>query len=285
VYEVFPPFDAFVTMLTPDGGDLVYSTFLGGQLQDRAWGVTVDPSGVVTVAGDTGGFAFGTEGFPVTPGALQTEPGFDQDTFVSRLSPLGDRLFYSTYLGTSTWEESKELATDSRGAAFVAGRTSSPDFPTTPGAYSETYIGGQTDIFVAKLSLMFEGTGLFGQGAPSCLGDVRIGLTAAPIAQTDGFGIYASAAPPSSVGLLLIGVGSVRQPLLAHGAEIRVDAMQGNRVLDLVSDSHGYVEVPLVLPSDLIGTRVHAQVLIAGTESCSAASPWSASPSIAFLVQ
>ena len=57
---------------------------------------------------------------------------------------------YSTFLGGSSWEEGHGLAVDEQGAVYVVGRTASPDFPTTAGAFDTT--GGSIDAFVVKFA-------------------------------------------------------------------------------------------------------------------------------------
>ncbi|MCI0389221.1 MAG: SBBP repeat-containing protein [Acidobacteria bacterium] len=60
-------------------------------------------------------------------------------------------LSFSTYLGGSSFEFSRDIAVDSAGNAYVTGRTSSPDFPTTLGAFGVTN-NGSADVFVTKLN-------------------------------------------------------------------------------------------------------------------------------------
>jgi hypothetical protein len=66
-------------------------------------------------------------------------------------------LSYSTYLGGSGTDIGYGIAVDNSGNAYVVGSTTSPNFPTTPGAYQGTF-GGVSDVFVAKLNST--GTGL-----------------------------------------------------------------------------------------------------------------------------
>jgi hypothetical protein len=76
------------------------------------------------------------------------------DAFVSKFTPDGTDLIYSTYLGASHDDYGLGLAVDASGAVYVAGVTTSPDFPTTPGAYDTTYNGGSDvygDAFITKL--------------------------------------------------------------------------------------------------------------------------------------
>lgn len=62
-------------------------------------------------------------------------------------------LAYSTYLGGSNFDSASSIALDAFGNAVVAGETSSPDFPTTLGAFQST-LAAPRDAFVAKLSLL-----------------------------------------------------------------------------------------------------------------------------------
>ena len=90
--------------------------------------------------------------FP-TMNPLQPTYGGDPygDAFVTKISPEGSALVYSTYLGGSNWDQGYGIAVDSAGNAYVTGLTESNDFPTTPGAFQTTF-GGYQDAFVAKLS-------------------------------------------------------------------------------------------------------------------------------------
>src|SRR5207244_13240340 len=61
-------------------------------------------------------------------------------------------LTYSTFLGGSGTDEATGIAIDSTGSAYVAGFTTSTNFPTTPGAFQPTYNGGTEDGFITKLN-------------------------------------------------------------------------------------------------------------------------------------
>ena len=73
------------------------------------------------------------------------------DVFVTKWSADGSQVLYSTYLGGSQREAAGGIAVDGSGSAYVTGITSSPDFPTTSGAY-QTKLTTPQDAFVAKLS-------------------------------------------------------------------------------------------------------------------------------------
>ncbi len=115
---------------------LDYSTYVGGSTYDLGYGIAVDPSGNVYFAGETG-----SVDFPVSPNAPQTVHGDDggsQDAFVAELNSSGTSLIYSTYLGGIGSDGAYSIALDASQNAYVTGFTSSPDFPTTSGAYQTT---------------------------------------------------------------------------------------------------------------------------------------------------
>jgi hypothetical protein len=125
----------------------VFSTFLGGSDDDSGNGIAVDATGVY-VAGQTY-----SNDFPVKQPYQYYRNG-ESDIFVSKLSPLGNRQVYSTYLGGSGAENDGGIAIDSFQSAYVAGFTTSKDFPTVNGY---EYFPGDSDFvpvngFVAKLS-------------------------------------------------------------------------------------------------------------------------------------
>jgi hypothetical protein len=150
--------------------DLLLGTYLGGTGDecsdlgsDCQSSVARGPDGSIYVVGTTE-----SADFPTTSGAYDRVGGTDAcpvgpdctDAFVARLDPTGSRLIYATYLGGSGSDcrTGCSLALDAAGAAYVAGGTVSPDFPTTFGAPDRTCgsdghcNGGSLDGFAAKLS-------------------------------------------------------------------------------------------------------------------------------------
>ena len=138
----------YVTKLAPDGGSLIYSTFLGasGVGNGNGNGIAVDSQGHAYVAGYTSDL-----NFPVTPGAFQTTKLGFQSGFITKFSPDGGSLIYSTYLEGSGQDIINDIAVDAQGYAYVTGSTTSTDFPVTPSAFQTTSTG--SSAFITKLAL------------------------------------------------------------------------------------------------------------------------------------
>jgi hypothetical protein len=129
--------NAFVTKLNASGSALIYSTYLGGNMMDDGNAIAVDYSGNAYVTGDTL-----STNFPTTSGAFQkTFGGGGTNAFVTRLNAAGSALVYSTYLGGSYDDAGAGIAVDTAGDAYVAGDTSSTNFPTTSGAFQKNLAG------------------------------------------------------------------------------------------------------------------------------------------------
>jgi uncharacterized protein (TIGR03437 family) len=123
--------DVFVTKWNPSGSKILYSTYLGGSGADSATGIAVDATGNAYITGTTN-----SKDFPVSKNAFQKTlvgPG-GQNAFISKLSPDGAQLIYSTLLGGGA-ESTSRIAVNAAGEAVIAGGTSSASFPVTPGAF------------------------------------------------------------------------------------------------------------------------------------------------------
>jgi hypothetical protein len=101
-----------------------FSTYLTGTAYSNPVAVKVDASGNTYVAGYT------NDGFPTANAIQPNHAGGSFDGFVSKLSPDGSTLIYSTYFGGSNYEDAFGFAIDDAGRAFVVGRTESSDFPS-----------------------------------------------------------------------------------------------------------------------------------------------------------
>jgi hypothetical protein len=157
--------DAFVTKLNPAGSAVLYSTFLGGNNAETAYGIAVDGAGAAYLTGSTL-----SSDFPLVA-PLQGWGGvFQTDAFVTKVAPDGSRFVYSTYLGGSGLLKDDlgyAIAVDANGAAYVTGATNADNFPVvnalqpTPGFDSAALaacgsFGGDpnkcVDAFLAKLN-------------------------------------------------------------------------------------------------------------------------------------
>jgi hypothetical protein len=135
--------NAFVTKIGPGGSPLIYSTYLGGFSYDVAEGIAVDGAGSAVVAGFTISTNFPTLNaisYDLNENGDKKNKTVAYDAFVSKLSPDGSALIYSTYLGSTNNDVAYKVASDPAGSAFVAGYSASPNFPNTatnvPGLYS-----------------------------------------------------------------------------------------------------------------------------------------------------
>ncbi|MCX6149091.1 MAG: SBBP repeat-containing protein [Ignavibacteriales bacterium] len=153
--------DAVVTKLNTTGSGLIYSTYIGGSSNEMAFSIAVDVEGNAYVTGTTN-----SKNYPTTSGAFQKSFGggigdyFTGDGFVTKLNSTGSALVYSTFMGGSNNDHSYSIAVDAAGDAYITGQTYSSDYPTTPGVFQTTYVGGYNtfgDAFVTKLNSIGSG--------------------------------------------------------------------------------------------------------------------------------
>jgi len=116
--------DAFVAELNAAGSSLVFSTFLGGSSDDRAYGIALDSSNNIYITGATS-----STNFP-TNSAYQVSLAGTSNAFVTKFNAGGASLAYSTYLGGTGTDYGYAIAVTPAGLAFVTGSTNSSDFPT-----------------------------------------------------------------------------------------------------------------------------------------------------------
>jgi hypothetical protein len=144
--------DVFVTKIHRTGSNLLYSTFLGGDLDDTGEAIAVGTDNLVYVTGETK-----SEEFPLAGRPLQsTYGGGAFDSFAAVLNPAASgtpSLLYSTFLGGADEDQGRAIAVDINGCFYLTGLTASTNrFPLTSGAYRQTYSGGFWDGFVAKFN-------------------------------------------------------------------------------------------------------------------------------------
>lgn len=135
--------DVYVAKLS-ESGILQFSTYLGGAGEEGGYGIAIMESGFVCV----GGYTL-SEDFP-TQRALDDSLNGPSDIFVAKLSPNGDTLMYSSYLGGSSSDQGGRVAVDQTGRIYVAGYTASSDFPTV-GAIAPS-LSGNVDVCLSRFS-------------------------------------------------------------------------------------------------------------------------------------
>lgn len=164
-------FDIFVARFNPTGTALLASTYVGGtaddginapvlfslnpgfplhyQYADEFRGdVNTDLINEVYVASCTR-----SADFPTTPGAFQTAFGGGvQDGCVFKMDLGLTTLQWASFLGGTGEDAAYSLGLTPTGTVYVAGGTTSLNFPVTPGALAGAYGGGQADGFVVQFS-------------------------------------------------------------------------------------------------------------------------------------
>ena len=123
---------------------VAYSSYFGGDGDNAATAIAVDPNGNVYVTGWTDSL-----NLPLA-GPIQGFNAGSVDAFVLKLNPAGNTLVYATYIGGSGDDRAYGIAVDSGGNAYVTGSTTSPNFPTHVPIQSG--LSGGRDAFVLKLN-------------------------------------------------------------------------------------------------------------------------------------
>jgi len=141
--------DAFVAHINTSAGSsgLEYSTFLGGNEQEEASSIVVNPDGQVIVSGWTISATY-----PVTSTALQPKYGGSGNGFISILDTTKNpQLIYSTYFGGTGPTIPSDLKLDASGNLYLTGMTLAADLPTTKNAAQAAYDGTE-DAFALEFN-------------------------------------------------------------------------------------------------------------------------------------
>jgi hypothetical protein len=138
--------DIILFKIESDFSDLIFSTYIGGRMQDSASIIKLDPYGNIYLKAGTH-----SNDFPTTDDAIDDTYSGSGDPVFVQMSYDGSELMYSTYLGGNS-EEGAAYYIDDFGTIYASGITTSTDLPTTPGGFSENFMGSY-DIFMYKFTI------------------------------------------------------------------------------------------------------------------------------------
>ena len=178
---------AFVSLLdtgATGSASLTYSTYLGGSVNATGFGIRADAQGNAYIGGGTA-----SPDFPLTAGAFEAKlpAGAAGVGFLSKLNPGGKGaadLVYSTFFGGSgSFSGSDQVFAVAIDAAtppnaYITGETfSTTTFPIFPAGAFQTALGGTSDAFIAKLTLIPTLVVSPAPGSTLAFGTVLIGTT------------------------------------------------------------------------------------------------------------
>jgi len=142
--------NAFLARFSTGSGELLSSTFFGGNGEDSAWGMALSQTGDIHLLGISN-----SSDFPTTPGAFQPKVRGGFDIFVASFDPAVQRLRYSSCFGGSGNDiagvDGKNVTVDSQGRVWFVGMTDSQDLPLRH-AHQPSFGGGDGDGVIAALS-------------------------------------------------------------------------------------------------------------------------------------
>ena len=140
--------DGFIMKLSGDGQEILYCSYLGGSEDDSVFSIDIDDQGCMYIVGRTHSSDFPHQN------AYDSSYNGDGDCYVTKFTPNGSKIIFSTYIGGSGEDRPWDFKLDNGGNCIVVGHTNSVDFPviTTnqqPTCHSQA---GSSDGFVFKLS-------------------------------------------------------------------------------------------------------------------------------------
>lgn len=136
--------DAFLAIINKNRSAINFATYWGGEGNDQLKGIDFDALGNMFIMGFTHSL-----NFPITQNALQKKLNGGMDIFISKFNIQDSSIVYSTYLGGNKRDRPRNFATDLNGNAYIVGKTSSDNFPTTSYAHSKR--NGDSNAFMTLL--------------------------------------------------------------------------------------------------------------------------------------
>jgi hypothetical protein len=159
--------DIIIGRLSADFSTLDYCTYFGGDGSDQSRGIAINAGGNVYITGQSS-----SSDLPGTVGKYQANLAGGNDGFIAIFNASLSTLVGTTYIGGATNnEEPYDIDFDGSGNVYIAGNTSSDNFPTTAGVYS-TALSGTKDCFISKfsadLTTLSASTYVGGAGSENC---------------------------------------------------------------------------------------------------------------------
>jgi hypothetical protein len=135
--------DGFLTKISPDGSSIIFSMFIGGDKLDSSGLVSTGPAGEIYLSSGTESTNLYT-----SPDAYASYHSGDKDGYFTVFSSTGEDILYATYIGGSGTDGAGLRVVDSEGNFYFSAGTYSSNFPTTPGAYDQTFNGNQDGAII-----------------------------------------------------------------------------------------------------------------------------------------
>ena len=170
-------YSEFVTKVSPDGTHLLWSTYLGGSGFSFQDSLAIDSQNNVWVSGTTQGGG----NFPLRDAYQATEAG-GYDGHITQFKSDGTAVLYSTYLGGSGDDVAAAIALDPQDNVYVAGYTTSTDFPVTSNAVQPLKAAGGPDYNGNDIFFSILGVSTIGVVSPAVggnTGDTTITISGA----------------------------------------------------------------------------------------------------------
>ncbi len=194
--------DGTITKIDPNGASIVYSSYFGGSGTDYLGALQIDALGAALVTGFTT-----SADFPTVNQIAGARGGGDRDLVAARVSPRGDRLEYSTYIGGGAAETSNTCVLDPAGNLYIGAATASPNFPTLMPFQASPH-GGPGDAALVKVADRYSLT----WSPPATADGSPGGLRATLVESGDAHPFTVPSPSPGSPGADLVGYRVYRSP-------------------------------------------------------------------------
>jgi len=141
--------DAILFKMDPALTQMMWGTFIGGSGADAAYTLKLDSLDNIFIAGGTT-----SADFPVPPTAYQPAHAGNTDGWIAKVASDGSAILYSTYTGTTDYNQIYFLGLNNDEEVYVYGQTAGTTFPVTLGVYFNPGSGQFVQKFDNKLETL-----------------------------------------------------------------------------------------------------------------------------------